>query len=562
MKNTILKLLKIYGAYKKIFFFIIVLLFISTAANLLTPIINKVVIDQGFLKKNIKLILVGLSVIFMLRIIDLILTYIIERNRVKISKEIKMDLEMNSFEKMMNMKICNYQNDNVTGMISRLDVDINAIGMLVEGNFFSALTQFISIFGGIVGLIYIEWRLLVLMFVFIFLKYVVIRTISNKNEILTRKYIESMNGFAQWYSNILYGIKEVKVYDLKKIVFPQFRNKAAEKNEIKRKMDFNESLKTILETLLSYLLDFLMYILGGYLVYKSNLSVGSVFAFLTYSTYISNPISTILGLRYILSQIAPSVDRYTAFMREEGETEEGVEIAKEVENLELENVSFNYNLETSVLENVNLQWRVQKINGLVGANGSGKSTIIDLLLRFYEPANGYIKLNGKDIKKYNLQQYRNLFSVVSQQIYLFNDSIRNNLTLGKEVPDSKIKKFMAECGLEEFLIDKGLDYQVGENGINLSGGERQKLGLVRAMIQNRPIILLDEATSNADVFLEKNIGRIIKQYFNNKTIILITHRMNNYKICSSIFYLNNYKVLQYDNYEVFLQENQEYNKEV
>ena len=95
MKNTILKLLKIYGAYKKIFFFIIVLLFISTAANLLTPIINKVVIDQGFLKKNIKLILVGLSVIFMLRIIDLILTYIIERNRVKISKEIKMDLEMN-----------------------------------------------------------------------------------------------------------------------------------------------------------------------------------------------------------------------------------------------------------------------------------------------------------------------------------------------------------------------------------------------------------------------------------------------------------------------------------
>lgn len=160
----------------------------------------------------------------------------------------------------------------------------------------------------------------------------------------------------------------------------------------------------------------------------------------------------------------------------------------------------------------------------IGRNGSGKTTIINLLTRLYEPENGQILLNGTNIADMSLQAYREMVSIVSQQIYLFNDSIRNNICLYKQVSDAMLKIACRDSGLEDFIKEVSLDYVVGQNGAMLSGGQKQKIALARALIHDKPIIIFDEATSNTDAYSEQQINALLHTGLRDKTVIVITHK--------------------------------------
>lgn len=161
---------------------------------------------------------------------------------------------------------------------------------------------------------------------------------------------------------------------------------------------------------------------------------------------------------------------------------------------------------------------------IIGRNGSGKTTIINLLTRLYEPENGQILLNGTNIADMSLQAYREMVSIVSQQIYLFNDSIRNNICLYKQVSDAMLKIACRDSGLEDFIKEVSLDYVVGQNGAMLSGGQKQKIALARALIHDKPIIIFDEATSNTDAYSEQQINALLHTGLRDKTVIVITHK--------------------------------------
>lgn len=182
-----------------------------------------------------------------------------------------------------------------------------------------------------------------------------------------------------------------------------------------------------------------------------------------------------------------------------------------------------------MLKNVNLEIHKGEKIAIIGENGSGKSTIIYLLLRFILPQKGNIYIDGVDIQEYEMNQYRELFSVVNQEIYLFNDTVWNNISLGLQLNKNEIKSTCEKLGMEELInqLSQRRANILEKNGESLSGGERQKIGILRSVIKNSPVFILDEATANIDETYEKFIHNFFINEFTDKTFIIITHKKEN-----------------------------------
>ena len=193
---------------------------------------------------------------------------------------------------------------------------------------------------------------------------------------------------------------------------------------------------------------------------------------------------------------------------------------------------------------------------LIGRNGSGKSTLISLLLQLYQPTGGKITLNGIDISEFVLREYRNMVSVVSQEIYLFNSSIRDNICMYKNIDDKFIMEACKDSGLADFISEVSLDYVVGQNGAMLSGGQNQKIALARTLVHNSPV--LDEATSNTDVYSEHQINGLLHTKLKEKTVIIITHKQEILKEADQIIMLKDGAVVGSGVYDDLSKDNLEF----
>ena len=378
--------------------------------------------------------------------------------------------------------------------------------------------------GGIIGLFIIDFRMTILVLLFIPIKCVVMKYFAKKQKQIMDEFIKRNQKYARWFGDTVGGVREVKlfhIFDKKHEEFVLNQNEIIEKQ---KQMNMLSQWNMIIDSIMVQFLSTLLYILGANLVFDLQLSVGSVFAFITYSAYVTGPISAILNIGYLLSGIIPSTKRYYDFMALQEEDDSGTLIVPDFGELVLKNIFFGYEADKPILVDVNIDFPKGSKTALIGRNGSGKTTIINLLTRLYVPVNGKILLNGTDISMISLQEYRNMVSVVSQQIYLFNDTIRNNICLYKQVDDAVIEMACSDSGLEDFIKEVSLDYVVGQNGAMLSGGQKQKIALARALVHDKPIVIFDEATSNTDAYSEQQINGLLNTKLKEKTVIVITHK--------------------------------------
>jgi ATP-binding cassette subfamily B protein len=523
-KEAIEKLLELLKIYRKTIIVIIGCLLISTGLNLCIPLISKQIMDDGFIGGNkkllIQLVLISMAIYGVNSVIDIIK----EKKRVDIAAKIQYFLSEQSFSHLMRLKISYYNNTNYAEILNNVNMDINKMSSIADNSVFFVVTQAFSMIGGIFGLFIIDYRMTMLVLVFIPIKCIVMKYFAKKQKSIIGEFIVKNQTYARWFGDTVGGVKEIKlfnVFEQKYIEFSYNQNGIIEKQ---KQMNMLSQWNTIIDMIMVEILSTLLYIVGANLVFDLQLSVGSVFAFVTYSAYVTGPISAILNIGYLLSGIIPSTKRYYEFMGLQEETDNGKITESVYGDIKIENVSFAYVEDKFVLRNADIVFAKGSKNALIGRNGSGKSTIINLLTRIYEPTSGTILLNGVDIFKISLQEYRNMVSVVSQQTYLFNDTIRNNICLYKQVSDEEIIAACKDSGLEEFLQEVALDYKVGQNGAMLSGGQKQKIAFARALIHNKPIIIFDEATSNTDAYSEQQINGLLHTRLKDKTVIIISHK--------------------------------------
>lgn len=549
-KVAVRKLLGLLKEYKSTIAIIIACLLVSTGLNLCIPLISRQIMDAGFIGGNKDLLIALVLGSMVICMVNYAIGIIKEKKRVDISAKIQYSLSEQSFLHLMKLKISYFDNTNYAEILNNVNTDIGRMSSVADSSVFFVVTQAFSMTGGIIGLFIIDYRMTLLVLLFIPIKFIVMKYFAKKQKSIVDDFIMTSQEYARWFGNTIGGVREVKlfgIFDKKHEEFAQSQERVIEKQ---RQMNMLSQWNSTVDSVMVQLLSTVLYILGANLVFNLQLSVGSVFAFITYSAYVTGPISAILNIGYLLSGIIPSTKRFYEFMDlEEEDANANYPVKPQNGDIELEDVSFAYNKEKTVVDQINLRINQGDKIVFIGKNGSGKSTLIDLLLRMYEPSAGRILLSGQNVADMPLDEYRNMISVVSQEIYLFNDTIRNNICLYKQIDDNAIRSICRDSGLEEFLNEVSLDYTVGQNGIMLSGGQKQKIALARALLHDRPIVVFDEATSSTDSYSEQQINSLLHTKLKDKTVIVITHRQDILSEADCIVMLDEGKIVEQGSYE-------------
>lgn len=558
-KEAVRRLLLLLGKYKKTIVVIVGCLLVSTGLNLCVPLISRRIMDDGFIGGNKKLLIELVLVSMVIYTINSLIDLIKEKKRVDISAKIQYFLSEQSFSHLMKLRVNYFNNTNYAETLNNINMDIKQMTSVADSSVFFVITQAFSMTGGIIGLFIIDFRMTILVLLFIPIKCVVMKYFAKKQKQIMDEFIKKNQKYAKWFGDTVGGVREVKLFNILDRKHEEFDQNQKDIIEKQKQMNMLGQWNTITDSLMVQFLSTLLYILGANLVFDLQLSVGSVFAFITYSSYVTGPISAILNIGYLLSGIIPSTKRYYAFMDLEEETDNGETAALCPDDLKLQQVSFAYEKEKYVLKDVDILFAKGSKTAIIGRNGSGKTTIINLLTRMYEPTSGKIMLGTEDISELPLPEYRNMVSVVSQQIYLFNDTIRNNICLYKRVDDVIVEEACKDSGLEDFIKEVSLDYVVGQNGAMLSGGQKQKIALARALIHDKPIVIFDEATSNTDAYSEQQINGLLDTKLKEKTVIVITHKKEILNKVDQIVVLKEGVVIDNGTYDELVGKNEELN---
>lgn len=370
-----------------------------------------------------------------------------------------------------------------------------------------------------------------------------------KNVIYNRKF----DFFGKFMINYEKG-KDIRIYNMQKIILKLMNDTAV---ELEGNDEIRES-QSILYDLIIWSFDivlmFVSYAFVGMKAISGAISIGQLALYVGSLTNMIKAISQIFEYHSFLGISSRYLNNYVEFLKLKNEKYDGtLPIEKRQDNdyeLEFKNVSFHYpNSEEEVLKNVTAKIHVGRKMAIVGKNGSGKSTFIKLLCRLYDPTEGQILLNGIDIKKYDYDEYRQIFGVVFQDFNLFSFSVAQNVAAGVEYDKEKVKKCLEEAGMWENVkkMKKGMDtiiYKQEDEGVEISGGEAQKIAIARALYKEAPVVILDEPTAALDPVSELEIYERFDEMIGEKTAIYISHRMSSCRFCENILVFDKGNIIQ------------------
>ena len=458
----------------------------------------------------------------------------------KIRKKVLLHLEKISMQE--------YEGISIGDINSRLVTDINTLDQFISLSISKLIIAILSILGIGIVLFLINPILALIIMVFnpitIYFTFFLSKLVSK----LKKEENNAMSFFASSLVETLEVFPELRSNNKEKIYFSKILTKA----KIVKKMAIDFSYKSEGAKFLSFfifLMGFEFFRGAGVLsVHFSDLSIGLMFAVFSYLWLMMGPIQELLNIQYTYNNAKVALERINALFRLKQEVKYQNKINpfsnKNNISIELRNIYFSYNSENKILENINLNIKEGEKVALVGASGSGKTTLAKLIVGFYYPNNGDIYFDGINIKDIGLNIVRENIFLVLQAPMLLNDTIKNNLILGKNISDNEIYEALRITQLEELVdsLDGGLSSLVGINGIKLSGGQRQRLALARMILSNPKIVILDESTSALDGNTESNLFKGLKEFLKDKTVIIIAHRKNTIKQADKVYELRDHKL--------------------
>lgn len=516
--------------FKKEFCLVGMTLIFSTIIGFLQPLVIQKITDDGMLQKNMKILVQAILVLAFLVVLNQVFEMIQTRIFAGVHKASFYTIFQQTFQKLLHLKKSYFEDKNNAEILSFLQMDVSQVSSITDRYTVMSVSFVFRIISGLIGLFIISWKLALVVLAMVPVKFLMVRSLSRRREKAMDEMIESSRDFSRWFGDNLNGVDEIKLWDLFQSRDKIFREKQERVLLLEKKGTMIDAWNMLWESLLEWSITILLYLIGGVLICNGNLTIGAVFAFASYSGYVTGPVSALINLKMYFARIMPSAKRLFQFLDMDVETDEGTESLRcTVPKLEFRHVGFRYEENRPILRDVSFYVEPREKVAIIGQNGSGKSTIINLLLRFYEPQEGGIFADNIDVRDISMEEYRGLFSVVSQEPYLFFGSIVENIDLSGEVDSEKVNVAMRTSGVTEYIsrMSKREQTQIGRNGARLSGGEKQKLAVARALLKDAPIVILDEATSGFDVESDAYLHDVIVHEMQNKSVIMITHHYEN-----------------------------------
>lgn len=504
-----------------------------------------------------RLTLTPLIIYGVLLIVSTILGYLENYPEQQVKNKLYLDFKLQALKKLKTIDYLEYQKLGTGKLTQKVEDGASSLRDILVNFYLKTIRYLLPT--GLFSLIFI-YQVKKELVLFIFLGYVIVIIVSNlilkrlynlkenilDNQELLNKHL--VRGFME-----LVVFRTNKKYDTEiKITEEGIKNIVNAKTKIKL-------VHEIFFTVFALIVNILKVVVLAYSVLNSNLSVGSIVTVLSLLGKAYEPIA-IFNVEYVdykLNKV--TVKKYLEFLdlKDDQNLTTGKRIKKIEGRVEFKNVSYSYLKEKKLIENLSLKINKNEKVALVGESGSGKSTIIKLIIGLIKNESGKILIDGNNLSKINLNDFYEYVTYISQESPIFDGTLRENLVLDKNISDKEIKEVLKLVSLEKFLnrLEKGLDTELGEKGIRMSGGERQRVALARLFFDNSKIIILDEATSAMDNITEKEVMKNILKRLKNKTIIIIAHRLETIKEVDKIFLLKNGKILEQGTFNELLQEN-------
>ncbi len=569
MTSKILILKRLFKEYtfkhlKKIIFAFLLSILVagstSGIAYLLDPAIEKIFINQDeFLMYLIPIVII---IAFFTKGMSLYLAKVL---MIRVSQELKADVQNDMMKSLISADTKFVDKAHTGKFISNLTVDVNLLVNLISTALLNIFKDSLTLFGLIFVMFFQNWKLSLVALIMIPLATIVARTLGKRITKATKQTMESSAIFTTRLVEIFKNHKLIKSFQNEK--FENERSSKDIKNLKEKAIKMTEIFTRntpVMETLTGIMIAALIFY-SGILIKNDELQISSFFSFLAAMMLAYQPVRSLASLNIAINQGLSAAGRVLPIIDSENEIKENPNLPDlkiDQANIEFKNVNFFYNKdEKNILQSANLKFEGGKMTALVGLSGAGKSTILNLIPRFYDTENGDILIDNQSIYSSNLYSLRKNISLVSQETTLFDDTIKNNISYAK-LTASEDEIFLAAKNsfAHDFIEKLPQKYEtlIGENGVRLSGGEKQRISIARAMIKKSPIILLDEATSSLDSETEDKIQNAITLLTKNKTTIVIAHRLSTILNASLIYVINSGKVIASGTHENLLDNSEIY----
>ena len=500
--------------------------------NILVPLTNiafaysiKIIIDSGMSQNREALtqaILIGAIVIF----IYASLNFISLRLRNKLVRQIMSRYKNKVFESILDRDYREFSKEKSGKFISILTENMKKIEQDYLHQYFNISKNISLMIFSLVAMFIGNWFLTLLVIIASIIPMMISGFIGQKSASLQNSSMIADQKYLAKVKDILAGFLVIKSFNVKEAIRQDYKNESEKLDEIyfiKGKFDVLSNVISQLSGMIVFLVAF-----GGgmYLVFGGHTTIGSVTAIVQLVNFVVMPLNEIgMGMSKFREGQATlnSFEVKDVIELQTGKTKEYFD-----DVISFSNVDFSYpNAEEKIFNNLSLQIKKGEKIAIVGMSGSGKSTLLNLLLRFYDVTSGYISIDNQDLQAISAESLYNLMTIVQQDVYIFDDTLKANITLSQSFSEDDIKKAVQQSGLESYILENelGLQTSCGENGSNLSGGERQRLSIARALIRKTPILLLDEATSSLDNKVTTEIENSILE-IQDLTVLVVTHKLN------------------------------------
>lgn len=589
-KGAIKRLLKYLFKYKWQMGLVIISVIISTASQIFGMALLRPTIDETILKADISGLRSNIIKMIILFGISVITSLIFSRLMVRVSERSVKDIRNELFKKVQSLEIGFFDQNTNGEIMSRFTNDTDMLSQSLSSSIPNLLQSFLLFTGTFIMMFVINFKLTVLTIFTIFLMLAILKKIIKKStKLFSKNQVEigKMNGFIE---ETLSGQKIVKVFNFENNLIEEFNKTADRVRELIWKAN------TVMGKIMPFLKNginisyAIICIVGAFLTIVGQMTVGTLVTYLTYVRQLQNPIATVSQQANVLAQAMAGANRIFEILDMEGEKDQGyIDIVhatidkngkfhesdtltgiyawKKIENgktfykrlegkIDFEHVNFSYDGKNKILKDVSFYARPGEKIAFVGSTGAGKTTITNVITRFYDIDSGSIKVDDIDIKKIQKQALRRAFGMVLQDVNLFTDTIYENIRYGRlDASDDEIKAAARMSKADSFIkrLPQGYDTKIYGNGSSLSDGQNQLVSISRAAVDEPSMLILDEATSSIDSTTELTVTKALDNIMTGSTSIVIAHRLSTIKNSDVIMVMDDGKIIERGNHESLME---------
>jgi subfamily B ATP-binding cassette protein MsbA len=463
------------------------------------------------------------------------------------------DMRNKLFGQLMYLPVGHYKKESTGSILSRITNDIGSLQGLMGYTIKDLFVESMTVVVLLAVAFYRKWDLALLAVTVLPAAFYGAGRLGKRLKKVSKKVQQKISVITEYLTESFSGIKMIKVFCREDDIIRRFKGKNQDfYREIMRSQRLIEFTSLLMEIIGGLGTAFVLWY-GGKLVIKGTITPGEFFSFLAAIFMVYTPARRLAGVNNGIQQARASLERISEVEGKEIEKEGTVSIPPIREMIEFRDVSFHYpGIRYEVLKDINLTIRRGEIIAIVGKSGVGKTTLVDLLPRFHDPSQGVILLDGIDISTASLKFLRGQIGVVSQDVILFNDTVKNNIVFGRPgAADDEIIGAAKAAYAHDFVneLPQGYETVIGEKGVRLSGGQRQRISIARALLKNPPILILDEATSSLDTESEIMVQRALEKLMENRTTIVIAHRLSTIRRATRILVLDKGRIVESGTHE-------------